>query len=168
MCRLSRCAALSSLLVCLGAGSSFAAAGKPAITAVTFGGSPSAPKFVIHGRNFGSRPAAGQPPSSSSACRQDGAAGNQGLNYGNKLFFVDSAKFSGGLSGPYRGVPDVIDCVGLVVQSYTANRIVYSLGSDYRKHPYSIPQGDRVTFVVAGARATLPVRYGKTAVNPGG
>ena len=149
-------------------GSSPAATAAPVIMSVTFGGSTATPTFVIHGRGFGGRPAPSQPPATSSACRQDGASGNHGQNFGSKLFFIDQTNaFSGGLSGPYRGVPNVIDCVGLIVTSYTPSRIVYTLGSDYRKHPYGIHGGDKVMFVVNGAKATLRVRYGATVPNPG-
>ena len=135
---------------------------------MTFGGSVAAPTFVLHGRNFGSRPAAGQPPGSSSACRQENTSANEGQNFANKLFFIDlTNRFSGGLSGPYGSVPNVVDCVGLVAISYTPSRIAYALGSDYRKHPYAIHAGDKVTFAANGATATVRVRYGATVAHPG-
>lgn len=151
------------------AGAAFAGAGKPKITSVSFAGSEGSPRFVIHGANFGRLPAARGGPTSSAACRSDGAQGNQGRNYAAKLFFIDNTNsFSGGLSGPYHGVANVVDCVGLIVTAYTPERVAFSLGSDYRKHPYSIRQGDKVLFVVAGAKATVTVRYGHTVANPTG
>ncbi len=85
----------------------------------------------------------------------------------NKLYFVDGTnKFSAGLSGPYKGVADVIDCVGVIVKSFSVNKVEYALGSDYTKHPYSVKSGDLVMFVVNGATATVRVRYGTTVPNP--
>ena len=49
--------------------------------------------------------------------------------------------------------------------AYTPERIAFSLGSDYKKHPYSIRQGDKMLFVVAGAKATVTVRFGKTVTH---
>lgn len=159
-------AGASLLAVLVGAGSSVAAA-KPAITSVTLTGSPAKPLFTIRGRNFGRLPGVGQLPSASSACRGEKAPGNQGVNFGNKLYFIDgSNKFSAGLSGPYKTVSDVVDCVGVIVKSYSSSKVEYALGSDYTKHPYSIKNGDSITFVVNGATATLRVRYGSAVRNP--
>jgi hypothetical protein len=157
----------ASLLAALAAVSSSAAAAKPAITSVTLSGSQSKPLIVIRGKNFGRLPGAGQLPSASSGCRAEKAPGNQGVNFGDKLYFVDdSNKFSGGLSGPYKTVADVVDCVGVIVKSFSSTKVEYSLGSDYTKHPYTIKNGDSVTFVVNGATATLRVRYGSAVRNP--
>jgi hypothetical protein len=138
------------------------------ITSVVFSGSVGALRIVIKGQGFGSRPAAAQLPDTSSACRAEHAPGNEGQNFGSSLFFVEeTSSFSAGLSGPYAGVADVIDCVGLVVKSYGASRVVYALGSDYTKHPYALSAGNEVMFVVDGARAVVKVRYGVTVPNIG-
>jgi hypothetical protein len=157
----------ASLLGALAVAGSSGAAGKPTITSVGLAGSQAKPLFVIHGKNFGQLPGAGQLPSASSGCRADKAPASQGINFGNKLYFVDlSNKFSAGLSGPYKGTADVIDCVGVIIKSFSSSKVEYALGSDYTKHPYSVKSGDRVTFVVNGATATLRVRYGVTVSNP--
>ena len=155
------------LLGALAVAGSSGAAGKPSITSVALAGSQAKPLFVIRGKNFGALPGAGQVPSASAACRAQKAPGNQGVNFGNKLYFVDdSNKFSAGLSGPYKTVADVVDCVGLIIKSFSASKVEYALGSDYTKHPYSVKSGDQVTFVVSGATATVRVRYGTTVPNP--
>jgi hypothetical protein len=147
-------------------GSSVAAA-KPSIASVTLAGSQAKPLFIIRGRGFGALPGVGQTPSASSACRADKAPGNQGVNFGDKLYFVDNSnKFSAGLSGPYKNVADVVDCVGVIIKSFSSTKVEYALGSDYTKHPYSVKSGDSVTFVVSGAKATLRVRYGVTVPSP--
>ncbi len=131
------------------------------ITSVALDGRVAAPTFVIHGRGLGSLPAATDSPVTSAPCRAEHAPGDQGGNYGSRLYFVDvTAKFSGGLSGPYEGVAHVVDCVGLIVTSYTPSRVIFTLGSDYRKHPYAVHSGDRITFVVNGAKVTVSVKYG--------
>jgi hypothetical protein len=148
------------------AGSSGAAA-KPSITSVALAGSQAKPLFIIRGKNFGRLPGSGQAPSTSSACRADKAPGNQGINFGNKLYFVDlSNKFSAGLSGPYKGTADVVDCVGVIIKSFSSSKVEYALGSDYTKHPYSVKSGDSITFAVSGATATVRVRYGSTVSSP--
>lgn len=155
------------LLGALAVAGSSGAAAKPAITSVTLAGSQAKPLFVIRGKNLGRLPRVGQLPSASSACRGEKAPGNQGVNYGSKLYFVDDTnKFSAGLSGPYQTVSDVVDCVGVIVKSFSSSKVEYTLGSDYTKHPYSVKSGDSVTFVVNGAKATVRVRYGVTVSNP--
>jgi hypothetical protein len=150
------------------AGSSGAVAvSKPRIASVALAGSRAKPLFIIRGKGFGRLPGAGQLPSASSGCRGEKAPGNQGVNFGNKLYFVDgSNKFSAGLSGPYKNVSDVVDCVGVIIKSFSDTRVEYALGSDYAKHPYSVKSGDLITFVVNGATATVRVRYGVTVSNP--
>ena len=151
--------ALAAILAVAGTASAASAA---TITSVAIDGSVTAPTFVIHGRGFGSSlpPAVGS-PITSAACRAEHAPGDQGGNYGSKLYFVDTtSKFSGGLSGPYEGVADVVDCVGLIITSYSPTRVIVTLGSDDRKHPYAVHTGDRITFVVNGAKATVTVKHG--------
>jgi hypothetical protein len=150
--------ALAAVLAVAGTAS---AASPAKINAVAIDGPATAPTFVIHGRGFGSLPPAVGSPITSAACRNEHAPGDQGGNYGSKLFFIDkTAKFSGGLSGPYEGVANVVDCVGLILKSYTPSRVIFTLGSDYRKHPYSVRPGDRIMFVVNGAKATITVKLG--------
>ena len=94
--------------------------------------------FIIRGKNFG-RSAGCRAAALGFECvqRREGA-GNQGVNFGNKLYFIDdSNKFSAGLSGPYKTVSDVVDCVGVIIKSFSSSKVEYALGSDYTKHPYS-------------------------------
>jgi hypothetical protein len=150
--------ALAAILAVAGTASAASAA---TITSVAIDGLAAAPTFVIHGHGFGSSlPPAVESPITSAACRNEHAPGDQGGNYGSKLYFIDStAKFSGGLSGPYEGVANVVDCVGLILTSYSSSRVVFTLGSDYRKHPYAVRVGDRITIVVNGAKATVTVKH---------
>lgn len=132
----------------------------PAISSIVFSGSVRAPTVTISGHGLGALPTGSQPPTSSSACRAEHAPGDQGDNYGDRLFFLDhSTGLAGGLSGPYGGDPDVVSCVGLIVESFSSTRVVYRLGSDYAKHPYSVSAGDRVLIVVNEARTTITVHY---------
>jgi hypothetical protein len=151
--------ALAAVLAVAGTASAASAA---TITSVAIDGLASAPTFVIHGHGFGSSlPAAVDSPITSAACRNEHAPGDQGGNYGSKLYFIDiTSKFSGGLSGPYEGVAHVVDCVGLILTSYTSSQVIFKLGSDYRKHPYAVRVGDRITIVVNGAKATVTVKHG--------
>ena len=135
----------------------------PVIISATLGGSVDDPEFILTGRSFGVLPAVSQPPTSTSACAS--GTGDLGLNYGNKLYFHDDTNdLSAGLSGPYGNNPNVVDCVGLLVSSFTSTRVAYKLGSLYKGN-YAVNDGDAVTFVVNGAIARVTVRYGATAVN---
>ena len=150
--------ALAAVLAVAGTASAASAA---TITSVAIDGLASAPTFVIQGRGLGSLPPAVASPITSAACRKEHAPGDQGGNYGSKLYFIDiTSKFSGGLSGPYEGVAHVVDCVGLILTSYTSSQAIFKLGSDYRKHPYAVRVGDRITIVVNRAKATVTVKHG--------
>jgi hypothetical protein len=136
----------------------------PRITSVTFTGGPTDPTVTIVGTGFGSRP---QPSPSYQPAPPEGTippygcttGGNVGYDYAVNLWLVDSAEGRGWAAGRYRPGVKELDCVGLLLSSYTPTKIVYRLGADYKAHAYQLATGDPYQVAVKDALKQGIVRY---------
>ncbi len=138
----------------------------PSISRVTFRGGPADPVIIVYGRHFGARPAADP----SGGTRNFGACGpiegRTGDDFGSRLWLEDRSQLWSAGYAPY------VDCLGLILGSFSADRIVYRLGSfykiNYRRRNgfshgiYELSEGDTVTVTVKGATLTTRVRYDRT------
>ena len=169
-----------SLCLAFLAGASLAAASAPSasaharsalaakITSVAFKGSKVAPVIEISGHGFGSRPAPNPPkppvPPYASTYLPGGSgctanAAPVGLDYGTSLYYA-SRQLSAGRYRPNLSPVRELDCVGLVITTYTSTRIVVHVGTDYKKHHYTISEGDKFEFAVKTAHFHGVVHYG--------
>jgi hypothetical protein len=111
----------------------------PKITSVVFTGSPAAPTVTVTGKNLGTEPA-GSP----AGCN------DSGQDFGTALFFSEvTQQWTAGQSG---------DCIGLVVSSYTATRIVFTFGSNYNNFG-PVTAGDGYSVTGNGATRSGTVAY---------
>jgi hypothetical protein len=137
-----------------------AAPSTPSIASVTFAGTVAAPVVTIRGTGFGNAPPPSPPyaPEGHAACTMP-PQGNEGLDYGGQLSLVDAR----GTWGAGRSAPDgsELDCVGLIVTTYTPTEIVFQLGSAYADHSqlYRLTAGDTFTIGVKGLSYQGAVRY---------
>lgn len=162
------CSTLGVVLVgvCLGATAASAEPMKasPSISRVQFQQGPLDPEIVIYGRHFGRRPYAHPPGGTSNLGKCGRIRGNTGKDYGHALWLDDHSQLWSAGYLPY------VDCMGLVVERFSDNRIAYELGSFYsinyaRRNGfaygmYKLAEGDSVTIHVEGVACTIPVRYG--------
>jgi hypothetical protein len=113
----------------------------PAISGVTFSGSPSDPSITVTGSNFGSYPPIGTPETCQS--------GDTGDDYGSLgLSFNDSTQgWTAGQAG---------DCIGLIVTSWTSTQVVFGFGNEYSNYP-PIQSGDQIDVEVQGASFSGPL-----------
>jgi YVTN family beta-propeller protein len=119
----------------------------PAITAVTFGGTPSYPTVTVWGSGFGTESALGAP--SPAAC------GYSGSDYNTNIDFSDNGWTAGDGSGGGG------DCIGLVVSSYSDGEISFALGSGYTLAGIYDPvtAGDSFSTTVLGTSFNGTVAY---------
>ena len=118
--------------------------GAVVITGVTFEGTASAPKVLVTGYGFGSRPATVPACSSTNTDFANGA-----------LWIEDTSTVTSS------GEPG--NCVGLKISTYTATEIVFTFGPAYRDWP-ALSSGDGYQLTVAGSVATGTVTYDTPAV----
>ncbi|MGD0393901.1 MAG: IPT/TIG domain-containing protein [Acidimicrobiales bacterium] len=117
------------------------------VSEVQFGGSVLNPKVEITGTGFGSAP-----PTSSPNCPYTG----ENYDYGNLSFEDDTVadQWQAGFE---------LDCVGLIVSSWTNTSIVFNLGSYYFNHEVpsgdALAEGDQYSLVVAGDFVSGTVAY---------
>lgn len=131
------------------------ATGAPSIAGVTLRGTVSAPSITVRGTNFGTIAGLGSP---SSSC-------GTGSDYGNNFLFADST--DGWNAG--EGTPDY-DCIGVIVQSYSATKVVFGFGSQYGTYPIGsgvalLSSGDHFTMTLLGASFSGTAKY-KTSSTP--
>lgn len=135
----------------------------PVITSVTFQGSPAKPLVLIHGHNFGTRPAADPLRGVSNFGFCGPMPAPAGFDFGSQLWLEDETqRWSGGYS-------HYVDCIGLIVLKYKDTEIVYKFGSWYHIHfgtrnrfphgIYGLFSGDFVNFKVRGVNFGVTVRY---------
>ena len=118
--------------------------GAVVITGVTFEGTASAPKVLVTGYGFGSRPATVPACNSANTDFANGA-----------LWIEDTTTITSS------GEPG--NCVGLKISTYTATEIVFTFGPAYRSWP-ALASGDGYQLTVAGSVATGTVTYDTPAV----
>ena len=128
-------ALLGGVVVSVGAAGSRRAAAS--ITSVTFGGSSKAPKVVVNGHGFGTRPGINPsyPPQQHQGCPPRKPS-TDGHDFGSSLWLQDT-KASGGntplwSAGRYTGAPE-LDCIGLVISSWSATRVAFRFGGEYNQ-----------------------------------
>ena len=118
--------------------------GAVVISGVTFEGTSSAPKVLVTGFGFGSRPAT--VPACNSA----------NTDFANAALWIeDTTTFTSS------GEPG--NCVGLKISTYTATEIVFTFGPAYRGWP-ALASGDGYQLTVAGSVVTGTVTYDTPAV----
>jgi hypothetical protein len=126
------------------------------ITAVTFTGSAARPIVTILGTGFGVRPRPAPsyrptPPAGTAPPYGCSTKGNVGYDYGTRLWLADLASGRVWSAGRYRPSLNELDCVGLLIVSYTPTKVVYRLGVDYTVHHYRLAKGDPYQVGVNGA-----------------
>ena len=144
----------------------------PTITAVTFHGPESNPVITVRGLHLGVRPKPnpgyhplGHPPLCPTRPTKPLAA--YGLDYGsNGLFVDDRGQAPTWAAGRYRPQLRELDCIGLIVVSFSPSKVVFRFGAAYREptsdrasHRYDLAPGDTVIVAVNGAQFTTRVHY---------
>jgi hypothetical protein len=133
----------------------------PTIAGVKFTGGSGAPVVTVTGRGFGSVTPSPDPASSPPAPAQcDNPTGNDGYDYGvSGLYLSDSsAGWQAGYAAP--GDTNLANCIGVVVASWSPNRVVFSLGSAYGQEGRHLEAGDQYVLDVRGASTKGTVTYG--------
>jgi hypothetical protein len=105
----------------------------PKITALRVTGKPASPVVTVTGKGFGTPPA--PDPSTSTSC----PTGNYTYAPG-QLQFILTGEWTAGETG---------DCVGLVIKTWTATKVVLSFGADYH-YFQPVEAGDAVSIEVKG------------------
>lgn len=173
---LRRCVALlAGVLVVSAALAASVATGAslaPRITAVKVHGAERNPVITVVGQHLGLRPAPnptyhplGHPPLCPTRATKPLAA--YGLDYGAAgLYVEDRGQTPVWAAGRYRPQVNELDCIGLLVVSFTPTEVVLRLGAAYREptsdradRTYHLAEGDLVTVGVNGARFSARVHY---------
>jgi hypothetical protein len=123
-------------------GSAVAASAKqPGITNVAFSGTAGplgSPTITVTGSGFGAAPVG--TPNGNTIC---GSYTNNGDVFGNKLYFMDDGNFEAGYPS---------NCVGIVIDSWTRNKVVISFGSAYGTYAHwYISNGDSYAISIKNA-----------------
>jgi hypothetical protein len=154
-------ALLVGVSVTIGVGSTSAKATGASISAVAFSGSAANPHITITGSGFGAKPA----PTNLAQ------TGYTGYDYGNALYVCDTSSGTG--AGFCAGQNDGGggDTIGLVVGSYGAGAVSYTLGSTYSSYYYphgldDLKAGNTFAVVVAGATCSGTISYTKATKCP--
>lgn len=126
----------------------------PTVSTVVLNGTPASPSFTLTGTGFGknaptARPA--DPPCGSA----------DGHDYGKALWVRDLHAVFGPQTVWTAGFsePTGLDCIGLVVDSWTKSSISFSLGSAYDNADYQLTEGDPLQLVVKGATLSFRAHY---------
>ncbi len=132
-----------------------AGAADPAITAVTFSGTPAAPSITYWGSGFGTESDLGA--ASPAACDYSGS------DYGTNIDFSDNG-WTAGIGSGGGG-----DCVGVIISSYSDSQITFTLGSGYTLAGEYDPveNGDAYSASVLGASFSGTVQYPSTSTDNG-
>ena len=148
----------------LGPGSGTAAVSGATITSVAFAGSAANPTITIVGAGFGARPQPAppyrpRPPQGTASPYGCTTTGNVGYDYGTQLWLSDGAPGHIWSAGRYRPKIKELDCVGLLILSYSPTKVVYRLGVDYKAHGYQLSEGDPYRVSVKGTTNRGVVHY---------
>lgn len=138
--RISRLLVLA--VVCAGALTSTAGAWAGVkITSVTFTGRSQAPGVIVRGEGFGAKPSfnPAYAPESHQKCPKQNPA-LDGYDYKTNLWFADRGASSGTTriwsAGRFTG-PAELDCVGLIIETWTPVKVVFRFGSQYDREATS-------------------------------
>lgn len=145
------------------------AATQAKITSVVTAGSTSAPVIVVNGHGFGSapRPFPAFHPEGRFGCPGRPPTGN-GFDYLSHLYLSDlharHASFPVWTAGQSTRDLGILDCVGIVIASYTDTEVVFQFGNQYgtphiAENVYFLSDGDPIVVVVNGARLRTTVHF---------
>ena len=129
---------------------------------MVFTGSSSDPTVTVNGTNLGQLPTANPDytPEGHQLCPLP-PAGSQGYDYGTNLYLYDPSRNWAG--GRYRPDLGELDCIGLLVQSFTPTKVVFKFGSAYAQYQkqdnYLLAEGDPFEVAVNGAILRGTVHY---------
>jgi len=132
------------------------------VSSVTITGTLANPVFTVTGTGFGANPPPpnpSTPPDGQQGCPPSPNANSQGYLYGTNLYVMDQAP--NGFDAGLNSVTGEFDCVGLVVQSWSNNQVVFTLGNLYDQNipgnHYVLSNGDPVQVAVLGATGSTTV-----------
>ena len=178
MLRLSLAVALviTTLAAVISAGSasvSGQAIGNPSIGKVIFGGTPTHPGITVTGSDLTYDPyyASSRPdpnpaytPGNHPLCPLK-LTGEQGYDYGTRLYLVDKSAQPLWSAGRYRPALNELDCIGIVLEQWTSGAIQFRLGSGYLQGHYpQLHNGDYVQIVWNHLTIGVHVKYGPDGV----
>jgi hypothetical protein len=124
----------------------------PSISNVEISGSVNAPTVTISGSGFGTVANLG---SGEAAC----GSSPTGLDYGNNFLFTDTTDgWNAGEGSP------TYDCIGVIIQSYSNEEVVFTFGSDYGVYRLGsgvalLSSGDQFTMTLLGASFSGTAEY---------
>jgi hypothetical protein len=152
------------------------AIGNPSIGKVIFGGTPAHPGITITGSDLtydryypASAPDPDPPytPGDHPLCPLK-LTGVQGHDYGTRLYLVDKSAQPLWAAGRYRPGLRELDCIGIVLESWTSGAIKFRFGSGYLQGRYpQLHNGDFVQIVWNHLTVGVHVKYGPDGVAPG-
>jgi hypothetical protein len=119
-----------------------AAVAAPVIASVKVGGTQSSPIVTVNGSGFGTLASLGSPTSPDPSCGP-----RTGSMYGSNFYFRDETRL-----WEAGNAPD-FNCIGVIISSYTDNKIVFSFGNEYSIFGYILAAGDTITMHVLGQSA---------------
>jgi hypothetical protein len=161
-------AILTIPLVQLGTPRASATSAAPMIKKVVFTGSSTTPVITVTGSGFAAKPAADPNISPAKAgdkydseCNTQPLQGNgkDGRDYGPTALGVGwGASVPTGYSAGVYVSGSYLDCIGLVVTSYTATKVVLHLGCQYALYT-PLTAGDHYLVQVAGVTKSGTVAY---------
>jgi hypothetical protein len=151
------------------------AIGNPVIDKIIFGGTPTNPGITITGSDLTYDQylsSAAPPPDPSYAPGGHPGCpvqfkGNQGYDYGTRLYFVDKSAKPLWAAGRYRPRLGELDCIGLIVTQWTSGSIQYHFGSFFRLRHFQLDKGDFVQLVFNHLTTGVHVSYTPGGVAPG-
>jgi hypothetical protein len=140
------------------------------VRALTVSGSPARPVFTLGGSGLSMpQPNPKTSPSNKPPLCPLVISGNAGLNYGTQFYLL---AWSAGptnnnsfmyAAGRYRPSLSELDCIGLIVLSHTAKKVVFTLGHAYQQYyrtkPRLLRNRDVIEVVFKGAAIAGVVRY---------
>ena len=166
--------ALSAALpIGAGARSHREAVGNPSISLIIFAGTPTNPDVIVRGTDLDYQPYHPIPPKSPSynpSNQKDcpvAIKGIPGYDYGQRLYFVDKSAKPEWSAGRYRPAIHELDCIGIIVTSYTSGQVEFHFGGFFKQSHYRVNPGDFVGIVVNTIGTGVHVKYDPYGVKPG-
>jgi hypothetical protein len=140
------------------------------ITSVAFAKGSKAPRIIVTGHDFGARPSydPSYQPEGHQGCPPQSAK-TDGHDYGTTLWLYDTKASHGNTAvwraGRYAGAQE-LDCIGLIIDSWSASRVVIHFGSQYNRpstsaapSTYVLSTGDPFVLRVKNATFRGTVRF---------
>jgi hypothetical protein len=169
--RVGAAAAAGLALLVAVSGASGALGSRAKITHVTITGTERNPVITVRGQHLGTRPLPnpayhplGHPPLCPPNPTKPASA--YGFDYGTKLFIADSTQQPNWSGGRYRPKLGELDCVGIIVVSFTQTKVVLRLDAAYRaplknrpNRSYHLMENDVFAVGVNSAQSSGQVHY---------